>query len=170
MGMVGPDEPRYAAVAREMALSGDWITPRLWGQPWFEKPPLLYWMTAAGFQCGLGPELAARLPVAMLSVWFLLFYFFRLRREFGERAAWFASAILATSGGWLAYSHVAVTEIPLATTFSASMLLALPWVRSGGRRGLVFGGLLLGLAVLAKGLVPLVLALPLFWVGRSTLR
>src|SRR4051794_32402714 len=137
-----------------MAISGDWVTPRLWGQPWFEKPALLYWMTAIGFRAGLGPELAPRVPVALLSVWFLVFYFLRMRREFGERAAWIASAMLATSGGWIVFSRVAVTEIPLATTFAASMMLALPWVRSGGRRGLVLGGVLLGFAVLAKGLVP----------------
>ena len=47
-GLVGPDEPRYAAVAHEMAASGDWVTPRLWGEPWFEKPALLYWMGALG--------------------------------------------------------------------------------------------------------------------------
>ena len=50
IGFVGPDEPRYASIAREMARSGDWITPRLWGEPWFEKPPLLYWMSAAAFR------------------------------------------------------------------------------------------------------------------------
>jgi 4-amino-4-deoxy-L-arabinose transferase-like glycosyltransferase len=50
------------------------------------------------------------------------------------------------------------------------MLLALPWVRSGGRRGLFLGGLFLGLAVLAKGLVPLVLIAPLVWVGRRRWR
>ena len=49
-GLLGPDEPRYAAIGREMAISGDWVTPRLWGQPWFEKPALLYWMTAIGFR------------------------------------------------------------------------------------------------------------------------
>ena len=41
-GLVAPDEPRYAAIAHEMASSGDWVTPRLWGEPWFEKPALLY--------------------------------------------------------------------------------------------------------------------------------
>src|SRR5713226_104344 len=43
LGLVGPDEPRYASVAREMAESGDWVTPRLDGRPWFEKPALYYW-------------------------------------------------------------------------------------------------------------------------------
>ena len=52
VGMLGPDEPRYAAIGRAMAQSGDWITPRLWGHPWFEKPALLYWMTGAAFQAG----------------------------------------------------------------------------------------------------------------------
>ncbi len=37
-GLLGPDEPRYAAIGREMARSGDWVTPRLWGEAWFEKP------------------------------------------------------------------------------------------------------------------------------------
>src|SRR6185312_9902401 len=56
-GLLSTDEPRYAAIGLAMAHSGDWITPRLWGSPWFEKPPLLYWMSAAGFHLGLGPEL-----------------------------------------------------------------------------------------------------------------
>ncbi|HYA18762.1 MAG TPA: hypothetical protein VEF06_14915, partial [Bryobacteraceae bacterium] len=53
MGVVGPDEPRYAFIGRAMAQTGDWITPRLWGSPWFEKPALLYWMTAPAFRLGL---------------------------------------------------------------------------------------------------------------------
>jgi 4-amino-4-deoxy-L-arabinose transferase-like glycosyltransferase len=164
-GLLSADEPRYAAIGREMALSGDWITPRLWGEPWFEKPPLLYWMVALGFKAGLGYDLAPRLPVALLSAAFILFFFHQIRREFGERAALYASGILATSAGWLAYSHVAVTDIPLAATFSAALLLCLPWVRSGGRRGLFAAGILLGLAILAKGLVPIVLLAPLLWIA-----
>ncbi|MDQ1473545.1 MAG: hypothetical protein QOJ99_5025, partial [Bryobacterales bacterium] len=63
MGLVSTDEPRYADIGRAMATTGDWITPRLWGHPWFEKPVLLYWLIAAGFKLGLGPDLAPRLPV-----------------------------------------------------------------------------------------------------------
>ena len=170
MGVVSADEPRYSSVGRAMALTGDWITPRLWGQPWFEKPALLYWMTAAGFRAGLSEDLAPRLPVALLSVAFLLFYGWILRREFGWRAAIYATAILATSAGWLAYSHVAVTDLPLAATFSAAMLLSLPWIRTRDRRWLTPAAAMLALAVLAKGLVPFVLALPIMWSGRRQLR
>jgi 4-amino-4-deoxy-L-arabinose transferase-like glycosyltransferase len=170
VGLIGPDEPRYAAIGREMARSGDWLTPRLGGEPWFEKPPLIYWMAAAGFRVGLGEDLAPRLPVALLSVAFLWFYWRRLAREFGARAAWFSTAILATSAVWLSFSHVGVTDLPMAAAFSAAMLLYLPWIERGDRSGLTVAAALLGVAVLAKGLVPLVLALPVVWAGRARWR
>jgi 4-amino-4-deoxy-L-arabinose transferase-like glycosyltransferase len=170
VGMLGPDEPRYASIGREMARSGDWVTPRLEGRPWFEKPPLLYWMTAAAFNAGLSEDLAPRLGVALLSVAFLFFFWRTLRREFGEPAAFLSTAILATSAFWVGFSHVGVTDLPLAVAFSAAMLLSLGWIARGEKRLLVPAAALLGVAVLAKGLVPLVLALPLLWAGRARLR
>ena len=113
MGVVSTDEPRYAAIGRAMAATGDWITPRLWGHAWFEKPALLYWMIAAGFKLGLGPDLAPRLPVAVLSLLFLGFFWQRLRALWDTRTATYATALLATSAGWLACSHVAITDVPL---------------------------------------------------------
>jgi 4-amino-4-deoxy-L-arabinose transferase-like glycosyltransferase len=166
-GMVGPDEPRYASIGREMARSGDWVTPRLWGQPWFEKPALLYWMTGAAFRLGLGPDLAPRLPVALMSMAFLVFYWWMLRREFGCAAAWIAALILSTSAGWWAYSQSGVTDLPLSAAFAAAMLLALPWIARRDQQLLPYASLMLGLAVLAKGPVSLVLAAPiaLGWRG-----
>jgi len=160
-GLLGPDEPRYASIGREMAASGDWVTPRLWGQPWFEKPALLYWTTAAGFRLDLGPELAPRLPVALASVLFLAFFAWIVGREFGSRAAGLATLILATCWGWIGFSQVGVTDLLLSATFSAGMLLALPWIAKGDERPLPAMAAMIGLAVLAKGLVPLVLAGPL---------
>lgn len=154
-GMLSADEPRYAAIGRTMASSGDWVTPRLWGQPWFEKPALLYWMTATGFELGLGEDLAPRLPVALASIAFLIFFWVYLRRQFGECVASYAAVFLSTSVGWLAFSRVAVTDLPLSACFAASMLLA--------STNPVAAGTFLGLAVLAKGLVPLVLFLPAIW-------
>jgi 4-amino-4-deoxy-L-arabinose transferase-like glycosyltransferase len=170
-GLIGPDEPRYAAISRAMAATGDWITPRLWGVPWFEKPALLYWMTAAGFKAGLGAELAPRLPVALASVAFLIYFFVALRREFGRSAACYSAAILATSAGWLAYSHVAITDLPMSAAFAAAMLTLLP--SSEPRASpiqFLIAGVLLGLAVLAKGLVPLVLFIPALWFLRRRIR
>ena len=144
-----------------MADTGDWITPRLWGEPWFEKPALLYWMTATGFRAGLDPDLAPRLPVAIVSVAFLICFFVALQREFGDRAAFYATVMLGTSAGWLAFSHVAVTDLPMSAALAGAMLA----VMSG--RGRAFAGALLGLAVLAKGLVPLALFLPALWFWRK---
>lgn len=161
-GLLGPDEPRYAAIGREMARSGDWITPRLWGSPWFEKPALLYWMTATGFKLGLDPDLAPRLPVAVMSVAFLLFFWWVLQREYDREVAWFAAAILGTSVGWLAFSHVGVTDLPLSACLSVAMLLVLRTKLSDT----LVAGLFLGLAVLAKGIVPFALFLPAIWYLR----
>jgi 4-amino-4-deoxy-L-arabinose transferase-like glycosyltransferase len=171
-GLVGPDEPRYAAIGRAMAATGDWITPRLWGVPWFEKPALLYWMTAAGFQAGLGPESAPRLPVALASVAFLIYFFVALQREFGGRAAWYSATILATSAGWLAYSHIAITDLGMSAALAAAMLTILRGPVAGKERvtSSAGAGILLGVAVLAKGLVPLVLFLPALWFWRRRIR
>src|SRR2546430_16231649 len=51
IGFVGPDEPRYAWIARDMAESGDWVTPRLYGKPWFEKPVLRSEERRVGKEC-----------------------------------------------------------------------------------------------------------------------
>ncbi len=169
-GLLSTDEPRYAAIGQAMAQSGDWVTPRLWGTPWFEKPALLYWMTAIGFKAGLDRDLAPRLPVAIASVAFLIYFFFALRREFGARMAACATLVLATCAGWLVYSHVAVTDLPMSAAFAAAMLLVLPKNGVPPRGWPLAAGILLGVAVLAKGLTPIVLFAPAVWFLRHQVR
>lgn len=171
VGVLQTDEPRYLAIGHAMARGGDWITPKLWGSPWFEKPPLLYWMTAVGALCRLGPEISGRLPIAVLSLLFLWTAYGLLAREFGRQAAGVAVALLATSAGWLTYSELALTDLPLAVFFSLAVLLALPILRPQPQTEAVNGrylliGACLGLAMLAKGLVPIVLAVPFLWFLR----
>jgi 4-amino-4-deoxy-L-arabinose transferase-like glycosyltransferase len=173
VGFLGPDEPRYASIGRAMARTGDWVTPRLDGAPWFEKPPLLYWMTAVGHRLHLSDEWAARFPVALLSLVFLMFFYGTLAREFSERVALAATTILATSAGWTAYSFGAVTDLPMSAALGASMLIALfgssafpNRAREQVWQGFVSGALL-GLAVLAKGFPPLLLMGPAFLVARQ---
>lgn len=167
-GLVGPDEPRYAFVARHMAETGDWITPHLWGEPWFEKPALLFWLGGLGHAAGL--ESPLRLPVALLSLGFLFWFWRRTGELFGQQAAAAAACILGTSAGWVAYSDAGVFDAPLTVFTTAALLHILPWAtdrEEPGPRGLAPFGALLGLGVLSKGLVaPLVAGialLPAIW-------
>ncbi|HTH51235.1 MAG TPA: phospholipid carrier-dependent glycosyltransferase, partial [Pyrinomonadaceae bacterium] len=66
--LVGPDEPRYAQVAREMMERGDWITPTLGGHTWFEKPVLLYWLEIVSYKIFGVNEAAARLGPALFGL------------------------------------------------------------------------------------------------------
>ena len=75
--LLGPDEPRYAQIAREMLERADWITPKLGGFDWFEKPALLYWLEIVSYQLFGINEFAARFGSALcglgtiLSLWIL---------------------------------------------------------------------------------------------------
>jgi 4-amino-4-deoxy-L-arabinose transferase-like glycosyltransferase len=178
-GLVSADEPRYASIARTMADSGDWITPTLRGEPWFEKPALLYWLGAAADRLGIDDDRATRIPVALISVAFLVYFHRHLQRHFGSREAGYATVILATSAGWVAYSQTGVFDLPLAASLGAALLSLLPWVSDpgvDGRRVASRFGLWLGFSVLAKGLVgPVLAALALLGVAwergvRSTAR
>ncbi|HEX8638806.1 MAG TPA: glycosyltransferase family 39 protein [Pyrinomonadaceae bacterium] len=66
--LLGPDEPRYAQVAREMFERGDWVTPTLGGFVWFEKPALLYWLQIAAYKIFGVSELAARFGSALFGL------------------------------------------------------------------------------------------------------
>ena len=75
--LLGPDEPRYSQVAREMFQRSDWVTPTLGGFDWFEKPALLYWLQIASYKLFGVSEFAARFGSALfglgtvLSLWIL---------------------------------------------------------------------------------------------------
>jgi 4-amino-4-deoxy-L-arabinose transferase-like glycosyltransferase len=67
-GLMDPDEGRYAEIAREMLVSGDFITPQLNFLPYLEKPPLVYWLTALSLSVGGLNEWAARFMPALSAI------------------------------------------------------------------------------------------------------
>ena len=111
-GFVGPDEPRYAWIARDMAESGDWITPRLYGQPWFEKPPLYYWGAAVSFKLFGVTEAAARLPSALAALMGTLALAWLAWRVYGAETARWLLLLLPTTVGMIGFSHAAATDMP----------------------------------------------------------
>lgn len=174
IGFLGPDEPRYAEVAREMFASGDYISTRLCGCLWFEKPALLYWMSAAGYHFFGVNELAARIPSAVAAIGTVALLYFTLRAINRPRLALAAAFVLSTSGIFIAYARVAVPDMVLTTSVTGALLAATLWTMSAGRSRIVYLVVCfasVGLATLAKGLVGIVLVLAifgvyLFFVGR----
>src|SRR5439155_9997210 len=93
--LLEPDEGRYAEIAREMLVRGDWVVPHLQGEPYLDKPPLLYWLVVLSYKAFGVHDWAARVvPALAVHGTILLTYLFG-RRLLGERAA-FRGAILLT--------------------------------------------------------------------------
>src|SRR5437773_2411828 len=91
IGFLGPDEPRYSSIAHEMIRSGDFITPRLNGSPWFEKPILMYWGAALGYAIfGIG-EFGARFPSAFIAAVCVFVVYFTGRRLWDQTTGLFAA-------------------------------------------------------------------------------
>ncbi|HKQ77145.1 MAG TPA: glycosyltransferase family 39 protein [Blastocatellia bacterium] len=159
--LIGPDEPRYAEVAREMYVTGDWVTPRLGGIKWFEKPALTYWLSAAGYAIFGENEFAARFGVAALATFGVLLLYFFGRREHSARFGYLSAAALATCGLWPGFARGVTFDLTLTVAIEVAFLSFFLWESKESQLGrnrfwYVFC-FAVGLATLAKGLVGIVL-------------
>ncbi len=158
--LVTPDEGRYAEISREMALSGDWVTPRLNGIKYFEKPPLQYWATAAAFNVLGETEFAARLWTGFAGLLAVLATWFTGRRLFGAHAGLIGAAVCASSLLFVFMGHFNALDMGLAGMLHLTLcgfLLAQQGSARESRRWMLAAWAALALAVLAKGIVALVL-------------
>jgi len=172
IGLVGPDEPRYAWIARAMAETGDWVTPRLYGKPWFEKPVLYYWAAGAGFLAHLPPEWAARLPSALaalaaaVAIGWLAWKYYGSDARGARDCIWLAPLVFSTSVAAIGFARAATPDMLFSSSLTLVMASAATALRHAGvlrgpaeahnarRRdlwALVLFGAFLGLSVLAKG-------------------
>jgi 4-amino-4-deoxy-L-arabinose transferase-like glycosyltransferase len=171
LGLVGPDEPRYAAIARAMAETHDWITPRLWGTPWFEKPVLYYWVAGIAMRLfGVG-EFAARLPSALAALLAVAAIKWTALRSYGVGTAWYSLLMLPTSVAMIGFSRAASPDMLFAGLLTAAMAVACEMLqkpRPGPILRVAFG-FFLGAAVLAKGPAAVILAggATLLWAAIS---
>lgn len=166
-----------------MAETGDWITPTLYGKPWFEKPVLYYWAAAIGFRLDLPTEWAARLPSALAALAAAIAIGWLGWKHYGSgkdwsRAAWLlAPAIFCTSVAAIGFARAATPDMLFASAITLAMACAASVLRhSGTLRGhddsddasasskqsnlatLALFGAFLGLGVLAKGPAAVILA------------
>jgi hypothetical protein len=146
------DEARYAEIPREMVASGDWITPRLNGFKYFEKPPLQYWATAGFFEVLGIHDWVSRLWAALMGFAGILMVLSVGNRLFGPPAGTFAAAVLAGSPVYVAAAQINTLDMGLAFFLSGAV-----FALASGYPILFWAAC--AFAVLSKGLVGLVLPL-----------
>jgi 4-amino-4-deoxy-L-arabinose transferase-like glycosyltransferase len=161
--MFDPDEGRYAEIPREMVASGDWITPRLDGLKYFEKPPLQYWATAAVYSVFGVSEWTSRLWTVGLAFACLPMVFAWTRRLYGRNAGLAAVVALAVSPYFGVLGHLDLLDAGFsfwlsgavfAFTLAQSAAVGAP----GERRWMLAAWVAAALAILSKGIVVGVLA------------
>jgi 4-amino-4-deoxy-L-arabinose transferase-like glycosyltransferase len=156
-----PDEGRYAEISREMAATGDWVTPRLDGIAYFEKPPLMYWAGAA-MQDLFGPgEWAVRAVVALFSIAGIAVAYAAGRSLYGRGAGLWSAAVLGTSLLYFALGHLLLLDTAVSVLMSAALVCFVVGAGApgGSRRRCLFLGFyaFAALATLTKGLIGFVL-------------
>ncbi len=165
-----PDEGRYAEIPREMLATGDWITPRLDGVNYFEKPPLGYWVTAASEDLFGQNEWAVRAVPVLFAVMGALLTYAAARRLQGRTAGLVAAIVLGTSVLWFVIGHIPILDMAVSVYMAATLFCFLLAVREppGARRRWLFYGLYASsaLATMTKGLMGFLIAgaVMFFWL------
>ena len=161
--LLEPDEGRYAEIPREMAATGDWVSPRLDGLKYFEKPPLQYWATAALYNTFGVNEWTARAWPSGLSFMCLLLTWAWVRRVYSEQAALAALAVQGSSSLYIIIGHLNLLDGGFTFWLTGTVLafmraqLSLQGSRSE-RNWMLLAWVAAALAVLTKGIVVPVLA------------
>src|SRR5256712_5090848 len=150
-------EGMFAEPAREMVVTGDWVTPRMNGEPFLTKPPLMYWLSAALFTL-TGPTEHARLWPALAGLGTVALTGALGGLLFGEGAGVTAALILATSAGFFVESRLLRADMVLVLAVTLALYCYVRLRRGGGVLTAVGLWATIGLGMLDKGF--LALALP----------
>ncbi len=156
------DEGRYSEIPRYMAQSGDWVTPRLNGIKYFEKPPLQYWATAAAYNAFGEHHWTARLWPALTGFAGLLLICLAGMRIYGAAAGFYAALVLGSSLLYSGMAHILTLDMGLAFFMTVAMVGLLLGLDPRApprsqRRWLHVAAAGCALAVLSKGLIGIVL-------------
>lgn len=116
-----PDEGRYGEIALRMAQSGDWLTPRLNGIRYFEKPPLFFWLAGLSIRLFGASEFAVRLPSVLAAFLTLAFALGLADRLFGLRTARLAVLLLLTAPLFGVFAKVALVDMLLAACITGAV-------------------------------------------------
>ncbi len=168
-----PDEGRYAEIAREMVVSGDYVTPRDDFELYFEKPPLVYWTNAASIRIFGANEFALRLPAAFFSGGQIVITAALADAMFDATAGFFAALVLALSPLFFGFARFATLDPALAFFLTAALDAFYIAARDdsfsqpAARRWMLTSAAMLAMGTLAKGPIALLLggAIAVTWLA-----
>ena len=156
-----PDEGRYSEIPREMVVSGDYVTPRLNGIKYFEKPPFFYWLQSASIKLFGLSEWSLRLWPAVFALLGCLAVYIAGRELFGRRTGLISSVVLATSGLYYAMGHIIDLDMAVSVLLSCALLAFLLGTKEppGYKRRLAMWSFFVfsAFATLTKGLIGIVI-------------
>lgn len=164
-----PDEGRYAEIPREMLVRGEWIVPYLGGEPYLDKPPLLYWLVIGSYRLLGVHDWSARLIPALAVHGTILLTYLLGRRLVGERGAFWGALGVALAPGFVSIGRLLVLDGLLAFFVVLSLFAVFEAVRGTRLRWgwWLVSAAACGLGVLTKGPVALLLLLPPLWAYRQ---
>lgn len=152
-----PVESNYALTAMEMLQSGDYVSPRIFGNYWYDKPVLFYWELMAAFSLFGTTEFAARFFPSVFGLVGVVMAYGFASRLYDKKTGFVAALVLVTSLEYFYLSHAVITDMTLFVFFSATLMLFY-LAYSENRPRLYYGAYACAaLAVLTKGPVGLVL-------------
>lgn len=157
-----PVESNYTLTAKEMLESGDFMSPRIFGNYWYDKPIFFYWELIAAFGLFGVNDFAARMPAGIFGVIGLVMTYFFARRLYDARTGMMAALILGTSFGYWIVSKSIITDLTLFVFFNAVLVFFYLAYTGKDKRLYYLCYIAAGLAVLTKG--PIGILLPGFIV------
>lgn len=120
--LIDVDETRYATMARDLVLTGNWNDLMLNGQPFLEKPPLYFWLVASSISLfGHFSPFTVRFPIALISLLFIICTYFFGKRVVSEKFGFYCAATLLSSFFFLMLSHIALLDSLLTVFIGLSL-------------------------------------------------
>ncbi|MBE8951276.1 MAG: glycosyltransferase family 39 protein [Quinella sp. 3Q1] len=165
-----PTEAVYTLTAKEMLSAGDWLSPRIYGDFWFDKPIMFYWELLVAYKVfGVGEFASRFFPALFATLGMFLTYFFGTKL-YNRKIGFAAAIILATSLEYWYLSHAVITDMTLLVMFSLTLITFYLGYRAGNERLYLISFAASGVAVLTKGpigffLPGLIILIFLAWQG-----
>lgn len=173
LAITDPVESNYVETASEMIRSGDYLSPRIFGNYWYDKPIFFYWELIAAFQLFGTNEFAARFFPSLFGVGGIFLTYGFTKHLYDKRTGFIAALILLTTVEYFYLSKAVITDMTLFVSYSATLMAFFIAYTEGKSRWYYAAYACAAISVLTKGPIGLLqpgLIILLFLCWRRDLK